>query len=176
MKKGKTIVVITLSVAFFAFFSSCNDDDDGDEVIAIEITQADLDAANNVIKMDLTGGGFEHGGPVAGGESTFRDIFGSAANLPTNIPAGTIITKKTWKANNGQKTDSLLVSFAMVKREAGYDSGNMDWEYLMIGFDEDNDYTAHPFGSLEKANRGKLEGCINCHSSAGGGDFLWVND
>jgi hypothetical protein len=178
MRKVKTIVAITLSVAFMAFFASCSDDDDddGDEGIIIEITQADLDAADNVIQLNKTGGGFEHGGPVLGGENTFRDIFGSLANLPANIVPGTIITKKTWKADAGEKTDTLLVSFAMVKREIGYDAGNMDWEYLMIGFDEDNDYSVHPFGLLEKANRGKLQGCIDCHGSAGGGDFLWVND
>ena len=79
-------------------------------------------------------------------------------------------------AEEGLKTDKLLVSFAMVKREAGYDPGNNDWEYLMIGFDEENDYSTHPFGMLDKANRGKLQGCIDCHAKAGGGDFLWVND
>ena len=74
------------------------------------------------------------------------------------------------------KTDTLLVSFAMVKREAGFDPTNQDWEYFMIGFDENNDYSVHPFGTLEGANRGKLQGCIDCHTKAGGGDFLWVND
>ena len=176
MKKGKTIIVTTLLIASIAFFPSCSDDDDDDEEVVIEITQADLDAANNAIQLNLTGGGFEHGGASPGGENTYRDIFGNLANLPANIAPGTIITKKTWKANTGQKTDTLLVSFAIVKREVGYDPGNMDWEYLMIGFDGDNDYSVHPFGKLEKANRGKLEGCISCHSGAGGGDFLFVND
>ena len=74
MKKLKTFATILFAVAFIAFFSSCDDDDDGEEQV-IEITQAQLDAANKAIQMDLTGGSFEHGGPVAGGENTFRDIF-----------------------------------------------------------------------------------------------------
>jgi hypothetical protein len=175
MKKLKIFVTLILSVTFIAFFSSCDNSKDEEEQV-VEITQAQLDAANNSLLLDLTGGGFEHGGMVAGGENTYRDIFGSAANLPANIAPGTIITKKTWMAEEGQKTDKLLVSFAMVKRESGYDPVNQDWEYLMIAFDENNDYSVHPFGVLDKANRGKLQGCIDCHTKAGGGDFLWVND
>ncbi len=175
MKKLKIFATLFLAVASVAFLSSCDDDDDGEEKV-VEITQGQLDAANNPIQLDLTGGGFEHGGMVAGGESTYREILGSMANLPANIPPGTIITKNTWKATDGTKTDTLLVSFAMVKRETGYDPGNNDWEYVMNPFDESNDYSMHPFGMLDKANRGKLQGCIDCHATAGGGDFLFVND
>ena len=175
MKKLKIFAFLFLAVASFAFLSSCDDDEDGEETV-VEITQEQLDAANIPIQLDLTGGGFEHGGALPGGENTYRDIFGSMANLPTGIPPGTIITKKTWMAEDGQKTDKLYVSFAMVKRESGYDPANQNWEYVMIPFDENNDYSMHPFGMLDNANRGKLQGCIDCHAKAGGGDFLFVND
>ena len=78
--------------------------------MVIEITQAQLDAANNPIQLDLTGGGFAHNGTDVGGDGTYRDIFGSVANLPTEIAPGTIITKNTWMAEDGQKTDKLQVT------------------------------------------------------------------
>lgn len=176
MKKLKIFATFILSVAFIAFFSSCSNNDDEEEQQVVEITQAQLDAANKAIELNLTGGGFEHGGAVSGGDNTYRDIFGSVANVPASIVPGTVITKKTWKATAGLKTDTLLVSFAMVKREAGFDPANQDWEYFMIPFDENNDYNVHPFGMLDNANRGKLQGCIDCHTKAGSGDFLFVND
>ena len=79
-------------------------------------------------------------------------------------------------AEDGLKTDKLHVSFAMVKREEGYDPANQNREYLMLPFDESIGYSIHPFGMLESANRGKLQGCIDCHTKSGGGDFLFVND
>lgn len=176
MKKFKIFATLVLSVAFIGFMASCNDDDDDDEVIVIDITQEQLDAAINPIMLDLTGGNFEHGGPIADPDSTYRDIFGSVTNLPTDVPPGTIITKKTWMAEDGMKTDQLYVSFAMVKREAGYDPENENWEYIMLPYDETNDYSMHPFGQLEGSNRGKLQGCIDCHAKAGSGDYLFVND
>ena len=74
MRKFKTFATLFLSVAFMGFFASCDDDEDDEDVIA-EITQEQLDAAINPLQLDLTGSNFEHGGPVAGGESTYRDIF-----------------------------------------------------------------------------------------------------
>ncbi len=176
MKKLQFFASALMLLAFVGF-TSCSDDDDGDTgPTKIEITQAQLDAANKAIAEKLTGGDFPHGGSGLTGDQTYRDIYGSLTNLPTEIVPGTIITKHTWK-RMGNDRDDLLVAFAMVKREAGYDTANKDWEYIMLPYQDGNDYDAHPFGMLaDAADRGKLAGCIDCHAKGGGGDFLFVND
>ena len=51
---------------------------------------------------------------------------------------------------------------AMVKREAGYDPQNGDWEYL---YEE--------VGPPRRVSRGRMETCIDCHRRAGGTDYLF---
>ncbi len=170
---------IFLMLFVMGTFMACSDDDGNNEPNEILITQSQLDGANNFLD-DFTGGAFPHGGPDGTtGDQTLRYVYSSLSALSGTVSPGTIVTKKTFaKDDNGNPTD-LYVSFVMVKREAGYDPDNKDWEYMMIPFDDMNDYMTKPFGTLPNvsaANRGKLANCISCHSGAGGSDYLFVND
>jgi len=69
--------------------------------------------------------------------------------------------------HNEQKT---LESITVMYRVKGFDAENKDWfwaKYL-------------PDGTLAKKDEvplaGKVNGCISCHSSAGGGDYIFIND
>lgn len=177
----KTGLIFLMLILGFAFLiTSCNKDDDDDDVVMVDITQAQLDAATTPIK-DFTGGNFAHGGPDGTtGDQTIRKVYGSTSNLSGTIAIGTIITKGTYAKKEDGTKGNLYVTFAMVKRESGYNSEAGDWEFIKMPADAAVDYTAHPNGMLpEKTNaslRGKLAGCIGCHASAAGGDYLFVND
>ncbi len=176
MKRARVLNLFFL-IFGAALIISCSDDDD-DAVEPFKATQGDLDLVANFIG-DFTGGNMAHGGPDGTSpDSTVREVFASRS-LSGDIPVGTIVTKNTYKRGaDGKKTDKLYVSFAMIKREAGYDSDNGNWEYVKIAYDESVDYKTHPYGKLpsEGENRGKLSSCIGCHSGASGGDYLFVND
>ena len=160
---------------------SCDKDDvDVDPFVA---TQADLDAATTKI-LEVTGDEFQdfpHNGTTDPGDSTFRIIYANRSSLTGDLPKGTIVTKRTYQATpDGMKGDKLFVTFAMIKREAGFDPDNANWEYVMMPNDGSNDYTMHPNGALpdiSSAMRGADVGqCRTCHSGAAAGDFLFVND
>lgn len=175
MKRKELVFKLFLVFILSAIIVSCSKDD---EPGPITLTQEMLDGVSNKIGS-WTGGDFAHGADT-NGSGTVRDVFASIASLEGNVPVGTIITKKTWARDADEiKTDELYVSFAMVKREAGYNPGGGDWEWVMMPYDEMNDYSAHPYGKLpaEGADgRGKLEGCISCHAGAAGNDYIFVND
>lgn len=178
MKNVRLIAAFVISAALVSLLSSCNKDDD--DPVKIEITQEQLDAAVMELKIGQTGDDFPHGGPVSTGDSTFRDMYGSTKDLSGEITPGTIVAKRTYGFEDGGRSDQLYVTFAMVKREAGFDSENKDWEYIMMPYDASTDYSKHPNGILPAVgadNRGANVGqCKICHSSAPGGDYLYVND
>ncbi len=178
MKTQNMKVIATFAFAATILFAGCKKDEE-EENVPVTISQSELDAASNYIK-DATGG-FAHGGPdEISPDSTIREVFSNQTSLTGEIPPGTIITKNTYKKGpDGNKTDTLFVSFAMVKREPGYDAANQDWEYMMMPFDNSVDYSAHPYGMLPPEGsdmRGAMESCVGCHSSADGGDYLFSND
>lgn len=174
MKKNQKLFGLPI-VMLALVFSSCSKDDDPVQFI---ISQADLDAVS-VLIGDYTGGEGAHGGPDGiSADSTVRVVY-AISDLKGAVSGGTIVTKNTFhRGLDGNASDKLYVSFAMVKREAGYYPDGGDWEYSVMPNDGSTDYTAHPNGMLpaaETAMRGKLTDCASCHSGAGGGDFLFVN-
>lgn len=165
------LLILMLAIVF----SSCSKDDDP---VQINISQADLDAVS-VLIGNYTGGQMAHGGPDGiSADSTMRVVHASS-DLKGSLPIGTIVAKNTFhRGIDGNASDQLYVSFAMVKREAGYYTEGGDWEYIMMPNDGSTDYTTHPNGMLPVADtdrRGKLSSCASCHSGAGGGDYLFVN-
>jgi len=78
-------------------------------------------------------------------------------------PVGSVIIKESYSADDGAK--GILKSITiMVKREAGYDPDNGDWEYAMT--DE----------NLKVSRQGKINMCISCHSVMSDKDFtFWDN-
>lgn len=179
MKKLNYFLAV-LYVLSIAFVSCEKDDVDVDTFVA---TQADLDAATTKI-LEVTGDevqDFPHNGTQNPGDSTYRIIYANRSSLTGDLPKGTIVTKSTYQATpDGMKGDKLFVTFAMIKREAGFDSDNANWEYVMMPNDGSNDYSVHPNGTLPdigSAMRGANVGqCKGCHSGAAEGDFLFVND
>ncbi len=72
--------------------------------------------------------------------------------------------------------DYLMAITPMVQREAGYDSDNNDWywvKYAPSGMVAKNDMDMAMAGRVAK---GMPMGCIACHASAGGSDYLFAND
>ncbi|NBC83449.1 MAG: hypothetical protein GVY19_08710 [Bacteroidetes bacterium] len=180
MKTTKLFLLIVLAAIFS--FVACEDEEEDN---TINITQEDLNQAT-ISVVDVTGNPdssdavVAHNGSDLPPDSTYREIFANVSDLTGDIEPGTIVTKKVFAATPaGEKdADRLYVSFAMVKREAGYDAENADWEYITMPNDADNDFTAQPNGDIDAASvgRGKLSNCIECHTKAGGGDYLFVND
>jgi hypothetical protein len=147
-------------------------------------SQADLNKSTNAYLLNLTGRTFgessvPHNGTTLSPDSTYRDIFGTNPNKDDAIKKGTIITKRVFIRNADSTKGSLQVTFAMIKRESGYDTPNKDWEYVMMPFDASNNYNTNPNGILPDISntqkRGKIAMCIGCHASASGGDFLFFN-
>jgi mono/diheme cytochrome c family protein len=182
MKTHRLFLYAMILAAFGLGFAGCSDDDD-DEDNPFVATQADLDKATIAVE-NFSGGNFAHGGPNGfTGDSTVREVYASTSDLSGEVSKGTIVTKHTFKADaNGNKTDQLLVTFAMIKREAGYDTDAQNWEYVVMPYDAGTDYSTHPNGTLpgtDSPSRGadvNNGGCKGCHSAAGGGDYRYVND
>ncbi|MGM0531177.1 MAG: cytochrome P460 family protein, partial [Bacteroidota bacterium] len=179
MKTKALIIVMTLLAG--VFFYQCESDDDVEDK-KVELTQDKLDQATSHLG-DFTGQTFDaaipHGGPDGISiDSTIRAVYGNVDQLGSSIEKGTLITKRTYKKNPDDSKGQLFVTFAMFKRESGYDSENADWEYVQMPADENIDYDEHPNGllSAENAARGKLDGCISCHGAAAGDDYVFIND
>ncbi len=77
------------------------------------------------------------------------------------FPAGTVIVKEKLATRDAAAPELLT---AMLKREAGYDPGGGDWEYMVLD----------GAGRGVRA-RGRLESCRACHQAEAGTDFVSRN-
>jgi hypothetical protein len=158
---------------------SCSDDDNGTEPSS---EQKDLNAATNTVLTDLNGYGWgaatvAHNGQAVSAVDTYRDIFSNQSTIEGDIPVGTIVTKHTYAIDENGEKGARLVTFAMIKREAGYDAANEDWEYVQMPNDGTIDYDEYPNGDISKAAaRGKMEMCIGCHSETADGSYLFARN
>jgi Cytochrome P460 len=76
------------------------------------------------------------------------------------MPLGTVVVKEKHRALNTE--DHPVDEYAvMVKREAGYDPANGDWEYRYVERAE------------KKVERGRLAYCIDCHRNVAAQDYLF---
>ncbi len=76
------------------------------------------------------------------------------------LAVGSTVVKEKWP--NGVVGGRPPEYGAMIKREAGYDPANGDWEYLF--------FTG---GDQPRIERGRLETCIDCHCGAAGSNHLF---
>lgn len=76
------------------------------------------------------------------------------------LPVGAIVVKE--KHQDYDASGPPVEYAAMIKREAGYDPANRDWEYVYVVTQPER-----------KVSRGKLESCIHCHSNAKDTDYLF---
>lgn len=155
---------------------SCSDDDNGTEPSS---EQKELNAAVNTVAANLNGYGWgaatvAHNGQPVSAVDTYRDIFSNQSTIDGDIPVGTIVTKHTYAIDENGEKGARLVTFAMIKREAGYDDANQNWEYVQMPNDGTIDYSVNPNGDISKAAaRGKMEMCIGCHSNTADGSYLF---
>jgi cytochrome c553 len=155
------------------------------EMPAFEATQADLNNATLEEELNITGAKYgedvsiPHGGMSESWDSTFRDVY-SNTREKESIRVGSVITKRTYARNADGSRGALLVTFAMIKREAGYFAEGGDYEWVMMPNDGSNDYDENPNGMLPDVSmtlmRGKLESCAGCHAKADGGDYSFVRN
>lgn len=96
---------------------------------------------------------------------------------------GTLIVKRNY-GGDGLTIDDVIndpdkylkAVTVMFKREAGYDTENMDWFY--VKYAPDGSVLTNPKGvSLAgRVAKGMPTGCIACHRGAAGGDFVFNHD
>ena len=151
--------------------TSCKKDEDPDPTYTL--SQNDLNKATTAEDLDVTGDEYgadvsiPHNGMPISTDSTFRDIYSNISKSDP-IKTGTIFTKTTWMKNPDGSKGMLQVTFAMAKREAGYNPAGGDFEYVMMPNDGSNDYDANPNGMLPDVSntnmRGKLGTCAGCHA------------
>jgi hypothetical protein len=79
-----------------------------------------------------------------------------------NLPEGAVVVKEKHLVNNLSGTSSFNAYAFMIKREAGYDTANGDWEYAFVSLNP-----------KRKVTRGKLAECSKCHAKASEHDYLF---
>ena len=87
---------------------------------------------------------------------------GRAAMLEQKVPAfpvGSVIVKEKLLAPDSRAPELLTV---MIKRPAGYDPANGDWEYLVTDG-----------GGKQITARGKLQSCRQCHLARRDGGYIF---
>lgn len=88
----------------------------------------------------------------------------TAAGNPKNLAHGSILIKENYS------TAGKLMAITVMYRSKNYDPQHNDWYYAKY----------NPDGSIAmKGNTtlgGRVQGCIDCHSSAAGNDFVFAND
>ncbi len=89
-----------------------------------------------------------------------------AARNPENPGNGSIIVKENYGMEGGP-----LMAVTVMQKIRGYDPEDRDW--FWVKFAPNGEVMKNPKGM---SLAGQAQGCIACHSSAAGGDFLFVND
>lgn len=143
---------------------------------AEELWQA-LESANMVGKDSIMSKPYK-GVPPHG---TILDTIES--NLTVSGHTGTVIVKRNYggkgvdvaKVANNPSTFLGAVT-VMFKREAGYDSENMDWFYAKFKPDGSLHTNPKKMQLAGKVGKGAAKGCIACHKAAPGGDYVFNSD
>jgi len=161
-------------------YNESADCDDGS--CKYELTQKMMDDANSLV-ASLTGPqhgmDFAHNGTPNPATTTLREIYTNDGNVPDEIKPGYVITKRSYAVDSLGNKGDLFVTFAMIKREAGFWEEAGDWEYLNFpNNDPSVDFTLNPNGVLanSKVSGTGHENCWGCHNAAQGGDQLFSND
>lgn len=179
MKRFLNLIYMVMIAALMVSITACSDDDDDDdEPQTIMVTQSDIDGVTTLAEGDITGAeyfDFSHNPNIPSSDSTYRDVYTNMSNIGTTASPGDIVIKHVFKKNPDGSKGDLLGSVAMIKREAGYDAENGDWEYAALSLDG-VDMMTNPNGLIaetEGDSRGKIQMCIGCHSG-GTSDYRWV--
>lgn len=172
--KKKTSMFAVLIAAILIVTASCKKNEEEPQDQTFTLTQALLNQATQDEDIGVSGSPYgqdvsiPHNGTTMSPDSTIRDIFSNIAQS-ASIQPGTVFTKHTYLMNSDGSRGDLQVTFAMFKREAGYNPAGGDFEYVMMPNDGGNDYVTNPNGKLpdvsQTAMRGKLGMCASCHAN-----------
>ncbi|MBE0537810.1 MAG: cytochrome P460 family protein [Phycisphaerae bacterium] len=80
------------------------------------------------------------------------------------------------KENYMEESPDALAAVTIMQKRKGYDPENNDWFYVKYSPDGKvmtDDQGRKIAGAVGK---GMDEGCVPCHTTAGGGDYLFMND
>lgn len=183
--KRLSFTTLMVLLGFTFVVTSCDDDDDNNNNPEFIATQADLNKATNAFDLNIRGmkygdGTIAHNGTPMSPDSTIRDIYTNLENKDDPITVGTIITKHTYLADFSEDPDNpkrgdRQVTFAMIKREAGFNDALNDWEFVMMPNNTGNDFAVNPNGTLPGIEntdmRGLMAGCVSCHGKATDGEL-----
>jgi len=86
-------------------------------------------------------------------------------------PAG--VTEEQVQNEPGKHLAAITVMF---RREAGYDSDNQDWFWAKFLPDGTLDKNGKGMALAGRVAKGLDQGCIACHTAAGGDDYLFTTD
>lgn len=89
----------------------------------------------------------------------------TAAGSPAELPNGSILVKE-----NYDKTGEMLLAITVMYRSKGFARDDGDWYWTK--------YEPDGKVSMMKGMRvtGRVAMCVECHKSAGGGDYVFGND
>lgn len=80
------------------------------------------------------------------------------------------------KENYSERSEDALMSVTVMEKTEGYDPETENWFYVKYSPEGEvmKDEQGKPLAGL--VGKGKDKGCVPCHSTAGGGDYLFMND
>ncbi len=93
----------------------------------------------------------------------------AAADDPQKLAYGTILVTENYA--DDEKT---LQNITVMYRYKGTDPKHNDWYWLK--YNPDGTIARTPEKEGKKAIAGKVASCIDCHTRAGGGDYVFSND
>lgn len=146
------------------------------------ITQQALDAATFVTDArDTLFTGNPFGAREVEARPNFRAIFSSANKSQVQQPGHITVIRSF--ANVDGRRGTLLFADVMVKREAGFNAGGNNFEYMRIPYDSSVDYGLHPNGMLPEISNTSMRGvgtnilsinCVTCHVTTA--DFIFYDN
>jgi hypothetical protein len=125
----------------------------------------------------LKGARYENWAPIPGksddfyaGQSPHGDFLKLyvnrvAAGHPKELPHGSVLVKE-----NYGRDKRTLMAITVMYRSKDFDPTSQDWYYVKY---EPNGKASEMLGVRVA---GKVKMCIDCHSTANGGDFVFAND
>jgi len=90
-------------------------------------------------------------------------VQGIATRGAPPFPAGAVIVKEKYAGPQAAQPDLVAIGL-MIKREAGFDSANGDWDYA---------YYEPALGIVQSAEQSTY--CANCHAGASATDFVFID-
>ncbi len=80
------------------------------------------------------------------------------------------------KENYSEQSDEALMSVTVMQKRAGYDPETENWFYVKYAPDGTVMTNEQGAALAGRVGKGKAKGCVPCHASAGGDDYLFMND